>query len=73
MIKNKGQYSFGDQITFADCFLVPMIFTTERFHVDMTSYKNIMAVNEACLALDAFKKAHPGRQIDTPESDRISL
>ncbi len=69
--KNMGQYSFGDQVTVADCFLVPMVFTSERFNIDLSLYKNIMFVNQNCLKLDAFKTAHPFRQIDTPAEVRI--
>lgn len=69
--KNMGQYSFGDQLTMADCFLIPIVFTSERFNVDLTPYKNILSINSRCLQLDPFKKAHPYRQIDTPTDLRI--
>lgn len=69
--KNKGQYSFGDELTVADCFLVPLVFTSERFNVDLSPYRNIILVNQHCLKLDAFRSAHPLRQIDTPNELRI--
>lgn len=69
--KNRGQYSFGDHISIADCFLIPAVFTSERFNVDLTPYKNIMTVNQNCLELEAFKNAHPFRQIDTPTDLKI--
>ncbi len=69
--KNMGQYCFGDHVTVADCFLVPMVFTAERFNVDLSLYKNVMAINAHCLQLEAFKSAHPFRQIDTPAEARI--
>lgn len=70
--KNKAQYSFGDEVTVADCFLVPLVFTCERFNVDLSPYKNIHDINHRCLKLDAFKSAHPFRQIDTPSELRIN-
>ncbi|MBL7546210.1 MAG: maleylacetoacetate isomerase [Bdellovibrionaceae bacterium] len=70
--KNMGHYCFGDQVTVADCFLVPLVFTSERFNVDLTPYKNILNVNERCLKLEAFKHAHPFRQIDTPAELKIT-
>ena len=70
--KNKGQFSFGDEVTVADCFLIPLVFTCERFNVDLSPYKNILLVNNRCLQLDVFKEAHPLRQIDTPAELRIS-
>ena len=66
-----GKYCFGDEITAADLFLVPQVFSSERFGVDLKPYSKIRAVNENCLQIDAFKKAHPLRQIDTPEENRI--
>jgi maleylacetoacetate isomerase len=70
--KNMGQFSFGDQVSVADCFLIPLVFTSERFNVDLSPYKNIMTINSRCLKLDAFKSAHPFRQVDTPADLRIS-
>ena len=61
-----GKYCFGDILTAADCFLIPLIFTSNRFKVDLSEFKNINRVNENCLALAEFKKAHPFKQIDTP-------
>jgi maleylacetoacetate isomerase len=61
-----GKFCIGDSITIADLFLVPQVFTCQRFKVDMTAYENVMRINNECLKLDAFKKAHPFRQPDTP-------
>ena len=71
LLKNSGQFSFGDEVTVADCFLVPMVFTSERFHVDLTPYKTIQSINARCLKLEPFKAAHPLRQIDTPPELRV--
>jgi maleylacetoacetate isomerase/maleylpyruvate isomerase len=62
-----GTYSFGDSITAADVFLVPQVVTCQRFHHDMSAYPTIMRIYKACLQQDAFIKAHPFKQIDTPE------
>ena len=70
--KNKGQYSFGDDVSVADCFLIPLVFSCERFNVDLGPYKNIHEINQRCLKLETFKVAHPLRQIDTPPELRIS-
>ncbi|MCB0368155.1 MAG: maleylacetoacetate isomerase [Bdellovibrionales bacterium] len=71
--KNSKEYSFGNDITYADCFLVPLVFTAKRFNVDMKNYSLINKINENCLKLDCFKKAHPFNQIDTPEQKRTTL
>jgi maleylacetoacetate isomerase/maleylpyruvate isomerase len=36
----------------------------------MEKYKTISRINENCLKLEAFKKAHPFQQVDTPEEFR---
>ncbi len=66
-----GSYCFGGHVTAADLFLIPQLFAVQRFQIEFQSYPNISRVNENCLQLEAFQKAHPGRQIDTPEELRI--
>lgn len=65
-----GKYCFGDDITMADLFLVPQLLTCQRFKVDITKYPTLVKINENCLKLEAFAKAHPFKQIDTPEEFR---
>lgn len=62
-----GAYSFGNEITMADLFLVPQILTCHRFKVDLTKYPTLLRINQNCLDLEAFTKAHPFNQIDTPD------
>lgn len=72
MLKESAKdYCFGNEITAADVFLVPTIFTAKRFKVDMTNFPLCNRINERCLKLEAFKNAHPYRQPDTPEAERI--
>lgn len=66
-----GSYCFGNNITAADAFLIPQLFSAQRFNIDITHYKLLSKINENCLAHEAFKKAHPYRQIDTPEDLKI--
>lgn len=62
-----GTYSFGEKITAADIFLTPQVFSAERFGVSLKSFSNIERVHKNCLELEAFKRAHPLNQVDTPE------
>lgn len=62
-----GIYCFGSEVTMADLFLIPQLLTCERFKVDLTPYKTLHMINHNCLKLEAFKKAHPYNQIDTPD------
>lgn len=66
-----GTYSFGNQITMADVFVVPQIVTCQRFKIDTTKYQTLTKIFDNCQKVEAFVKAHPFRQIDTPDDLRI--
>lgn len=66
-----GTYCFGSEITAADLFLVPQVFSGSRFEVDMTPFPLIRQVTENALKHPAFQAAHPHRQIDTPSELRL--
>lgn len=65
-----GTYSFGDQVTMTDLFLIPQLLTCLRFKIDISKYPTLVRINENCQKLEAFQKAHPFKQIDTPEEFR---
>ena len=69
--ENGSTYSFGSSITAADCFLVPVVFTAQRFKVPLEKFPKLMKINENLLSNSSFQKSHPFRQIDTPEELRI--
>lgn len=71
LTKSSGKFCFGDQATAADVFLVPAVTTAQRFEVDTKRYSNITRVFEYCTKQEAFIKAHPFRQIDTPAELKI--
>lgn len=71
LFEHAKTYCFGDQLTMADLFITPMVFSAQRFNVDMNPYPTIMKTHDECLKLDCFKNAHPYRQIDTPEELRL--
>ncbi len=52
-------FCFPEQLSFADICLIPQVYNALRFNVDMQPYPKIMAVNEYCLTMDAFKQAAP--------------
>lgn len=66
-----GKYCFGDRVTAADLFLIPQLFSSLRFGVDVSGYRKLAQINENCLLLEAFKNAHPHRQPDTPTDLKI--
>lgn len=69
--RHAGQFCYGDEVTAADLCLIPMMFSARRFNVDLSPFPLMNRIDQACQTLDAFKKAHPLRQIDTPDDLRI--
>jgi maleylacetoacetate isomerase/maleylpyruvate isomerase len=66
LVSTAGTFAFGDELTAADLFIVPQVFSARRFGVNMDNYLTIKRVNETALKLDCFLKAHPHLQPDTP-------
>ncbi len=60
----RGRFSFGDTPTLADVYLIPQVESARRFKVDMAQWPLINAIDQACGALEAFKKAEPSAQPD---------
>lgn len=61
------EFSFGSQITAADLFLIPQVFSALRFGMSIDRYKNINSIYKNCKDLEAFDKASPSQQPDTPK------
>lgn len=59
-----GRYCHGDTPGLADLCLVPQVYNARRFELDLDDYPRIVAIDAACLALDAFAGAAPERQPD---------
>ncbi|PWC34628.1 maleylacetoacetate isomerase [Azospirillum sp. TSO35-2] len=60
----RGAFCVGDAPTIADVYLVPQIESARRFNVDLTPYPTLVAIDRACAALDAFRRAAPANQPD---------
>ncbi|KAL7301436.1 probable maleylacetoacetate isomerase 2 [Trichogramma pretiosum] len=61
-----GKYCVGDDITLADCCLVPQIFNARRFHVDLRPFPTILRIDRHLENHPAFTAAHPNNQPDCP-------
>lgn len=59
-----GRFSVGDEPTIADLCLIPQLYNARRFEVDMSDMELLLSIEENCLELDAFQKAHPDQQPD---------
>jgi maleylpyruvate isomerase len=59
-----GKFCHGDTPGFADCCLVPQLANARRFKCDVAPYPTLVAIEQNCLALEAFQRAAPDRQPD---------
>ena len=64
LTKSSGKFCVGDQVTMADCCLVPQVYNANRFKVDMEQFPNINKVIGNLEKMDAFIAAHPDNQPD---------
>ena len=61
---SNGPFVFGDQLTLADCLLVPQMYNANRYKVPVDNYPKLVAVVNQCNTIDAFKDALPENQPD---------
>ena len=62
--KKHGKHIFHDQVTMADCCLVPQVTNAILYKCDIKPYPTVVRIHEACMKLDAFMKAQPSNQPD---------
>jgi maleylacetoacetate isomerase len=62
--KKHGKYCYREQVTVADCCLVPQVFNAILYKCDLKPYPTLMRIHEACMKLDAFVLAQPSKQPD---------
>ncbi|HET6525829.1 maleylacetoacetate isomerase [Sphingopyxis sp.] len=55
----EGRFLGGDTPGIADCCLVPQMYNARRFETPLDDYPRLVAIDAACMELEAFKKAHP--------------
>jgi maleylacetoacetate isomerase len=72
IIPSAQNFSFGNEVSLADAFIVSQLFSAKRFNVDTTRFEKISRIDENCQKLKSFQLAHPFRQIDTPEDLKIT-
>ncbi|MBX7232002.1 MAG: maleylacetoacetate isomerase [Bdellovibrionales bacterium] len=63
-----GVYSFGNELSAADLYLVPQTYTAKRFHFDFSGFPLISKISKNCLSHPEFIQADPFHQPDTPPS-----
>ncbi len=65
---SKGLFCFGDAPGLADLFLIPQVYNALRFDHRIERYPLIQGIHRNCTRIDAFRRAAPERQPDSPES-----
>jgi maleylacetoacetate isomerase len=58
------RFAFGDTPGMAEVYLVPQMFSAQRFKVDTSAMPRLRRIYEACAEHPAFAAAHPSRQPD---------
>ncbi len=61
-----GDFLF-DRPGFFEVCLLPQIYNARRFEYDFTGHDHMVRIEQACLALPEFQRAHPDVQPDNPE------
>lgn len=59
-----GDHCFGNEPTLADVCLVPQVFNSQRFAVEMSRYPTLARIHENCMRLPAFSDQAPEQQPD---------
>ena len=66
LTKTAGDCCVGDDVTMADCCLVPQVYNATRFSVDVSEFPTISRVTDHLNTLPEFIAAHPLCQPDCP-------
>ncbi|TCB77263.1 maleylacetoacetate isomerase [Acinetobacter sp. ANC 4173] len=62
--QSNKKYCFGNNVSLADCCLIPQVYNAQRFNIDLTQFPMIKAIYNHCIALPEFNTASPEVQID---------
>jgi maleylpyruvate isomerase len=59
-----GDFLVGNDVTIADVFLAPQLYSSRRFQVDLSPYPTLLRAEKNAMQLPAFQKAHADQQPD---------
>ena len=63
-----GDHCEGDEPSLADILLVPQVYNSLRWSVDLSQFPTIRRINDNCMKLTAFDRARPENQVDAPKT-----
>lgn len=61
-----GKFCHGDAPGLADICLIPQMVNAQNYQLDLAPYPTLRRIYDSCMALDAFRRAHPNQQPDAP-------
>lgn len=61
-----GDFLF-DRPGLFEVVLLPQLYNARRFNYELSAAPRMVRIEQACLALPAFQRAHPDNQADNPE------
>ncbi|HAT04329.1 MAG TPA: maleylacetoacetate isomerase, partial [Aeromonas salmonicida] len=64
LMTTAGVYCVGNEVTLADCMLVPQVYNARRFNMTLSAYPTIARIFANCEQLQAFITAAPANQPD---------
>ncbi|MGO6683545.1 maleylacetoacetate isomerase [Rhizobium leguminosarum] len=67
--QSPSPFCFSDRPGLADLHLIPQMSNARRLGHDLTPYPLLLAVEQRCVTLDAFRSARPDAQPDFPKAD----
>lgn len=59
-----GDFAVGDEPSWADAALTPQLYNARRFNVDLADFPDLLRIEAACLARDAFNLTAPQHMPD---------
>ena len=62
--ETRGKYCVGDELTYADCFLIPQLNAAQRFEVDLEQFPNILELKTTLEAIPEIAAADAKNQPD---------
>jgi maleylacetoacetate isomerase len=67
--RSPSPFCFGERPGLADLHLIPQMSNARRLDHDLAPYPLLLAVEQRCVTLDAFRSARPEAQPDFPKTD----